>query len=287
MPRPRYPDFGKAISVKLICMRWRQLRYLTQVLPWLGLALLLTSISLLVRRQIQTQNFPFKERRVLSGDFDTVVIDPGHGGQDDGASAHNLKEKVVTLDLAQRLSTELCKAGFRSILTRDSDSYVSLPDRAMLANAVHHAIFVSLHCDYTSDSNAKGVEIYRCAQKNGDIDMSIQISDSTEPIDQVEEKLSGCLGEPIARTLQTDVRGLRVANFFVTRLIAHPAVLVECGFLTNPDEAKRLSKTEYRQLLAEALAAGIVSYHSLVSKSELKAATNEGVRDVSGVSVPN
>jgi N-acetylmuramoyl-L-alanine amidase len=190
-------------------MLWRQLRYLTQVLPWLGLALVLTSISLLVRRQIHFPTVTTKERQVLSGDFDTVVIDPGHGGQDEGAAAHNLKEKVMTLDLAQRLSGELRKAGLRSLLTRDSDTYVSLADRAMLANAVHNAIFVSLHCDYTSESNAKGIEIYRCAQKAGETDTLIQISDSEQPIDQVEEKFSGCLSESIARTTHADVRGAR------------------------------------------------------------------------------
>jgi hypothetical protein len=62
-------------------------------------------------------------------------------------------------------------------------------------------------------------------------------------------------------------------------------VLVECGFLTNPDEAKRLSKEDYRQQLAEALAAGIVTYHSLASKSEFKSAKNEAVSEMTGVSL--
>src|SRR5882724_1931243 len=164
-----------------------KLRDVTRLLPWLGLGLLIASlIDLLLNRQIGSfvQLPQFDEREIIPGSFDTVVIDPGHGGQDSGASSHNLTEKVVTLDLGIRLAQELQKFGFKTLLTRDVDTFVSLADRVIFASTVRNAIFVSLHCNFTSDPTARGIEIYRCSQKGGPGKTFVKIGGVEEPLDR-------------------------------------------------------------------------------------------------------
>src|SRR5262245_24327493 len=126
-------------------------RDVTKVLPWIGLGLLFAClIDLFLNRRIDSfvQGPQLEQREVIPGAFDTVVIDPGHGGQDSGASSHSLTEKVVALDLGVRLAQELQKYGFKTLLTTDADTYVSLAARVNLSNGVMKAILVRLHCNF-------------------------------------------------------------------------------------------------------------------------------------------
>jgi N-acetylmuramoyl-L-alanine amidase len=248
--------------------RRRKLREVAKLLPWLGLGLLISClVDLFLNRQIDSfvQLPQLEQREVIPGVFDTVVIDPGHGGQDSGASSHNLTEKVVALDLGVRLAEELQKSGFKTLLTRDADAYVSLADRVSFANSIQNAIFVSIHCNFTSDPTARGIEIYRCSQKNGSKKIFVKFGDVEEPLDQTEERLAQCIGDSVVQTIHAEMRGAKTANFFVVRNVTYPAVLVESGFLTNGDEARRLASAAYRQQMAESLAAGIEAYFSIVS----------------------
>jgi len=244
------------------------LRDVAKVLPWLGLGLLLAClIDLFLNRQIGSfvQLPQLEQREVIPGAFDTIVIDPGHGGQDSGASSHNLTEKVVALDLGVRLAEELQKSGFKTLLTRDADTYVSLADRVNFANSVQNAIFVSIHCNFTSDPTARGIEIYRCSQKNGPKKIFVKFGGAEETLDRTEERLAQCIGDSVVQTVHAEMRGAKTANFFVVRNVTYPAVLIESGFLTNGDEARRLANAAYRQQMAESLAAGIEAYFSIVS----------------------
>jgi N-acetylmuramoyl-L-alanine amidase len=238
------------------------------VLPWLGLGLLIVClIAIFWDRPSGTLfHLPQSEQNeVIPGAFDTVVIDPGHGGQDSGASSHNVTEKVVALDLGLRLATELQNLGFKTLLTRDTDNYVSLADRVVFATPVRGAIFVSLHCNFTSDTAARGIEIYRCSQKSEPGKIFVKLGDSEEPLERMEERLAQCIGDSAVQTVHAEMRGAKTANFFVIRNVRYPAVLVESGFLTNAEEAKRLANAAYRQQLAESLAAGIEAYHAIVT----------------------
>jgi N-acetylmuramoyl-L-alanine amidase len=241
---------------------------LTRLLPWLGLGLLTISlIGLFFNQQIRSlvRFSPHDQQETISGSFDTVVIDPGHGGQDSGASSHNLTEKVLTLDLGVRLARELQKFGLKTLLTRDTDSYVSLADRVIFASTVHNAVFVSLHCNFTSDPSAKGLEIYRSSEKSGLKKILVKSGAGEEPLNLAEERLAQCIGDSMVQTIHAEIRGAKTANFFVIRNLNYPAVLVESGFLTNGGEARRLANAAYRQQLAESLAAGIETYYSTVS----------------------
>jgi N-acetylmuramoyl-L-alanine amidase len=242
------------------------------LLAWIGLVILFRLFILLLQhspsRISETQHV---EPRILPGIFDTVVVDPGHGGTDDGASGRGLKEKVMTLDLAHRLVTRLNSAGFTAILTREKDEFVSLPDRVAIANAVPGAIFISLHCNFSENPSAQGIEIYRCNAKSDGSDIRIAVSaGSAESVCDTENRLAQALADSVMQQLHCESRGLKTANFYVVKNVNFPAVLVECGFLSNSEDVKKLADGGYREKLAQALAAGIVAYRSLMSPNGVK-----------------
>jgi N-acetylmuramoyl-L-alanine amidase len=253
------------------------------VLAWVGLIVLFRLFILILQNSppVSSEN-PRVEPRILSGIFDTVVVDPGHGGSDEGASGHNLKEKIVTLELAHRLISRLNTLGFTAILTREADEFVSLPQRVAIANAVPGAIFISLHCDFSDNAAAHGIEIYRCDAKSEGTNIRVTMSaGNAEAISDVENRLAQALGDSVAERLHGEGRGLKIANFYVVRNVNFPAVLVECGFLSNPEDAKQLADQGYRERLAQALAAGIAAYRSLVVPNRVKSvSTNPDSRSV-------
>jgi len=235
-----------------------------QILAWAGLLLLIRSVILVLQLPPPAahEHKP-PTSKAISGLFNTVVVDPGHGGTDTGASGHSLQEKVVVLDLAKRLVGCLNDAGITTILTRDSDQYVSLADRVQLANAVPNAIFVSLHCNFSENAAARGVEVYRCAAKSSGDDIRVELGpDAVEGLPEVENQLAENLEDNMVQLVHCEARGAKVANFYVVRNVEFPAVLVECGFLTNAEDAKALSDEGYRQKLAEGVAKGILAYRS-------------------------
>jgi N-acetylmuramoyl-L-alanine amidase len=251
------------------------LRAIRILMPWIGLAAIGCSILILLQNaSVLRLPLAKPEEHVIPGFFSTVVIDPGHGGEDDGASAHGLKEKTITLALAQALAAELNRHGITALLTRSSDVYVSLASRVALAKAVPNAIFISLHCNYSGSATARGVEIYRCSSKSDPSQTLVTVSDTDETIDRTEAMLGQCLIDAVTGRLHIDGRAAKTANFFVVRNVDYPAMLVECGFLTNTDDAKRLSDSAYREALAEALASGILAYRSLVAGEGVKSVNN-------------
>jgi N-acetylmuramoyl-L-alanine amidase len=201
----------------------------------------------------------------LPAGFDTVIIDPGHGGNDSGASAHGLQEKRISLDLAHRLAAELRSLGFKVVLTREDDTYVSLPDRIKFAQAVPAAIFVSLHCNYAPNASARGFQIYRAESKSAAVPAMVQTAADAEPLPISEAQLAGAIKNSLSEGLRCDHHEIRTANFFVLRNLDMPALLIECGFLTNPEDARALADPAFRTKLAGAIAKGIAFYHSSVS----------------------
>ena len=242
-----------------------------QILAFVGLLILIRAIFLLLQLPAPS---PKEQKppaaKTIPGLFSTVIIDPGHGGVDTGASSHGLQEKVVVLDLAKRLVSYLNDAGITAILTRESDQYVSLADRVRLANSVPNAIFVSLHCNFSDNTAARGIEAYRCVVKSNGIEGRVELgADTFASLRDVENQLAESLEENVVQLVHCEARGAKTANFYVVRNIEFPAVLMECGFLTNPDDAKALSDEGYRERLAEGLAKGIVAYRSLMKPNSV------------------
>jgi len=189
----------------------------------------------------------------------TVVIDAGHGGHDRGGiPGQRIAEKDMTLDVAQRLRNVLAASGYRVVMTRDSDVFVSLPGRVAIANSYRNAVFVCIHFNATKRMGAGGIETYFYSR------------DSLSLASAVHYYVVG--GAPSAN------RGVRRRGFYVLRKTNVPAVLVECGFLTNPTEGAYAQTASYRQKLAEEIAAGVRGRNSVGSAmSTTRVATSETV----------
>jgi len=221
-----------------------------------SVATLLVALALLVAGSPAAQT-----SRTAGGDSApiTVVIDAGHGGHDRGGiPGQRIAEKDMTLDVAQRLRNVLAASGYRVIMTRDSDVFVPLATRVAIANSYRNAIFVCIHFNATQRSGAGGIETY------------FYTRDSLPLASAIHYYVVG--GAPSAN------RGVRRRGYYVLRKTSIPAVLVECGFLTNPTEAAYAQNASYRQKLAEEIAAGVRGRNSVGgSLSTTRVATSETI----------
>ena len=193
----------------------------------------------------------------------TVVIDPGHGGKDEGARSHGLVEKQLTLDLAKRVDKRLRTFGFPTVLTRPDDRWVSLPDRAAIGNKIGDSLFVSLHFNQNSASSASGVETFYETEKVPPEAAWTWIGLFNKPdTSQCEsgETLAGYVQTSLVLRTEAANRGIKRRDLFVVRHVRGPSVLVEAGFISNPVEARLLSNAEYRERLATAVVEGVMSY---------------------------
>ena len=194
-----------------------------------------------------------------SSGLPTVVIDAGHGGHDRGGiPGQRIAEKDMTLDVAQRLRNVLAAKGYRVVMTRDSDVFVPLATRVAIANSYRNAIFVCIHFNATQRAGAGGIETYFYSR------------DSLPLASAVHYYVAG--GAPSSN------RGVRRRGYYVLRRTNVPAVLVECGFLTNPTEAAYAQTASYRQKLADEIAAGVGGRNSVGSaRSTTRVATSESI----------
>jgi N-acetylmuramoyl-L-alanine amidase len=169
----------------------------------------------------------------------TVVIDPGHGGHDRGGGpGQRIPEKGYTLDVAQRLRRVLSDAGYRTVMTRDGDYFVGLGQRCAVGNAQRDSIFVSIHFNSAPREGANGIETYYYSSRAA--------------------RLATAVHREVLRVSGTEDRRVRRRAFYVIRRTRSPSILCELGFLTNRNEAKRITGSDsYRQQLAEAIARGI------------------------------
>jgi N-acetylmuramoyl-L-alanine amidase len=177
----------------------------------------------------------------LARAFDTVVLDAGHGDFDRGAAIGYVYEKHLALDTARRVEQILKKAGLKVIMTRSRDVFIPLPGRASVGNRYGNAIFVSIHYNYNRGGSGAGVESYYYHSKGYTLAAYIQ-------------------AYLVQRTSMTN-RGVKHASFHVIReTTRNPAVLIECGFVSNSTERARMMTGEFRNRIAEGIAQGIVSY---------------------------
>lgn len=194
----------------------------------------------------------------------TVVIDPGHGGNDDGAKANGLVEKNLTLDIALRVEQSLKAFNFPVVLTRRTDRYVSLADRAVIGNDIESALFVSIHLNKHASSRVSGLETFFSEEKAPDPRdftwMGFFNIKPPEPQTGTGEQLAAFIQTSLVMKTDLRNRGIRSRGLYVTRHVHRPAVLVEAGFMSNGLEAALLKNPDYRQRLATGIAEGILSY---------------------------
>jgi N-acetylmuramoyl-L-alanine amidase len=180
--------------------------------------------------------------------YTTIVIDPGHGGFDRGGiPGQRVPEKIMTLDVSQRLKPLLEKTGYKVVMTRNTDVFVPLGTRVAIANSYPNAIFVCIHFNSATRSGANGIETYFYSTESA--------------------PLAGSIHSALVGGAPSENRGVRRRGYFVLRKTKVPAVLVECGFLTNPTEAQHAQTTAYRQQLAQEIARGILNRPALAART--------------------
>ena len=241
--------------------------------------------------------------RTLGLKINRIVIDAGHGGHDSGTlGPGGIEEKDVVLDVALRLGALLKqKLGADVIYTRDDDTFIPLETRTAIANKAQADLFISIHANSSPDSAARGVETYYlnfttsadalevAARENAVSDQSIhqlsdlvkkialqdKINESREFASDVEQSLYSGLedGNPGLKD-----RGVKKAPFVVLIGANMPSILAEISFLTNPDDANELRRSEYRERIAQSLYRGVARYVDSLSGVRLAEASPRGVR---------
>lgn len=243
------------------------------ILAWLGLFLLAVSFVWLqltaVPRSLNRLELPSPP----TGPFAIVVLDPGHGGQDSGTMKNGLTEKELALDVAHRVERLLRQYGLVPVLTRSDDTFISLQERATIANRQPESVFVSIHFDEGGRTAATGIETYYASHP---ISLPDRVASwlpflqrtSSEPPNLESQSLATFIQESVVVHTQATNRGTRPQQFFVIANVRHPAVLVEGGFLTNKEDVAKLTNADYREEMAAGIAQGILQYRdALLEKS--------------------
>lgn len=179
-----------------------------------------------------------------------VVVDAGHGGCDPGAVYKDIYEKHINLQIAVKLKEALAQTGVEAILTRHGDYHLvgesqrrDLDKRVELANGSKASLFVSIHVNTHHNASRSGAEVFYCPK-----------SEKNKLLAEcILEQLQSIQGAPPKRTVKT-------SDYYVLRNTGIPAAMVEVGFLSNPEDRKRLLSDDYQLLLARGISCGILKY---------------------------
>ena len=213
---------------------------------------------------------PKKIGSASRGNYDVlnkvVYLDAGHGGYDPGASYFGISEKSLTLAIQSRVKAKLEAEGYQVVTTRTSDTYVDLTDRSRVANASESDIFVSIHINASGSSGAQGIETYYY-QPYAEYPSRINATYHANPTRlSMSDTLANAIQSSLINATGAQNQGVKRRTFAVLRETTAPAVLLELGFLSNPQEAARLNTSAYQETLANAIVAGIKSYYEKADK---------------------
>ncbi|MBK7947660.1 MAG: N-acetylmuramoyl-L-alanine amidase [Deltaproteobacteria bacterium] len=218
----------------------------------------------------------------------TIIVDPGHGGSDPGATGvAGLREKDVNLEIGRLLARRLEERGFDVVLTRDGDQTRSLEERTAIAESAGGDVFVSIHANASARAKARGIETYTLDRNHERHSLDVAARENGIPaakldplqralaslqVDEVghhSERLAGLVHTNVIRGAQSRDRtlpdlGVKKGPFYVLFMSSMSALLVETGFVTNRDDAALLRSTPYKRVLAERIAEGIDHYRKQV-----------------------
>jgi N-acetylmuramoyl-L-alanine amidase len=218
--------------------------------------------------------------------FDVVVLDAGHGGQDEGAiGPTGLREKDLVLDVTRRLARRLVAAGIHVVLTRRDDRFLSLEQRTNVANDARADLFLSIHANASTSRMPRGIETYfasldstdeharRVAEReNTALGAKAPSSEGADPLAAIlgdlietehlqESSEFAKLAEDGLSSLDGDrSRGVKQAPFVVLMGVRMPATLVEIGFVTHPGEEGALRRAERKEAIANALGKAVIAF---------------------------
>jgi len=179
-----------------------------------------------------------------------IVLDPGHGGTDEGAKIHYFMEKRLTLMTTLLVRKYLEEMGYRVIMTRSKDVFIPLHRRVSIASKTKAVLFASIHYNSSPSTEANGIEIF---YHNGS---------DFKRVKESKKLASSVLTELISQT-SAHSRGVKSGNFHVIRETSMPAILVEGGFMTNNEERTNLRDKRYLEKIAKGIALGIDKYLKL------------------------
>lgn len=224
-----------------------------------------------------------------------VAIDPGHGGKMAGATGPDgMTEAALCLQVAKRLETALEKAGMEVILTRSSDTDLSLSARVQKANAQKADLFISLHANSMPTrrlrAKAQGIETFflsvsasgevarRTADRENAEEGEVVTASAVDPLQLIlsdlakteahadSSRLAYAVHQAVIHSTGAEDRGVQQAPFYVLNGVQAPAILLELGFISHPEEAKQLKDPRYQERLAQAIATGVKSYLAQVER---------------------
>lgn len=205
---------------------------------------------------------PGKIRRAPFG-AGIVVLDPGHGGSDSGAASGEDLEKDLVMDIASRAASNLCECSFNVRLTRDKDVVVTLADRVSLARKFAADFLISIHLNVSANTDAHGLETYVMPG----IGFASTAGNTLHPdryhgnMYDAYNILAGYhIHKAVLETTNCADRGIKRARFAVLREAPCPAILIECGFMSNTQEMNLLSSSAYREKIAEGITLGVMNY---------------------------
>ena len=219
-------------------------------------------------------------------EFKTIVIDAGHGGKDPGAVGYRgTKEKDIALDVAKRLEKKLSKnMNVKIIMTRDEDVFLRLSERTKIANESKGNLFISIHTNAAEDRRASGFETFLigpnkneaavrvAARENAVLELEgttgkkltnedlIQATIAQSAFAFKREQFASMVQKEIKKRVQSKDRGVKQAGFYVLMGASMPNVLIELGFISNPNEEKKLNSSSYRDMLATSIYYAVLKY---------------------------
>lgn len=247
-----------------------------------------SSAKSVVKKTNQKSLQPFKKQKHI------VMLDPGHGGKDPGAISKNGHyEKDLTLKMGKETRTLLEKAGYKVVMTRDTDVYISLRGRVRKAHAAKADLFISIHADSSTNTSAKGLSIYTLSEtasdreaaalaereNKSDILFEMDLGDVNQDASKVlidlaqtetignSRRYADFVETEMRKTVQTVPKPNKHAGFAVLKSPSVPAVLLEMGYLSNRNEEAQLQKAAYRKKLSEALVRAVNKYFDEYDKA--------------------
>ncbi|HUD45721.1 MAG TPA: N-acetylmuramoyl-L-alanine amidase [Candidatus Baltobacteraceae bacterium] len=241
------------------------------VTVWLSLPIVNRSgVALVSLADLRTTLEPVLFPRKSDARVQTICLDPGHGGKDSGKTDHHNYEKQYTLLLGRQVESLLKDDGFKVVLTRTTDETVELPDRALIASRRGADLFVSMHYN-AADTDVRGVEVYcltPAGMNSSDVGggRSPQLPDTGNAQDERNVLLAYEVQRSITRSLPLEDRGMKRSRFEVLREARMPAILIEGGFMSQPEDARNIYDAAFRKRMARAIADGILAYKHAVER---------------------
>ena len=191
----------------------------------------------------------------------SIFLDPGHGGSDPGAVSGGVREKDLTLSVYNKVSSKLASLGYTVLTSRNVDKYVDLVDRAEQANNANADMLLSIHFNAGGQGVARGIETYYYQSQEDRVPkINKETHNNSERLER-SRKLANKVQQNLLYQTGANDRGVKRASFTVLRETSIPSILVELGFIDNPEERNKIKTNEYQERLANGIVDGIVAYY--------------------------